>query len=180
MVDRTHPGNLFELAQSAAEDTFDTDSSTGNADKVCAVALRIASDQTVSYFSGGPGYNKLVARVGGNKKDAQRAVTDVITQFLKSAPGGSFTQQQITHTAYADHGRGAMNCAEPKVWYHIRKVMEQDPADWVIVPFNKLAEGGGLVYNPPCRNCRRWVYGQFHTLSRTIALAYGGPTALDP
>lgn len=179
MADRTHPGTLFELAQSAAEDTFSTDSSAGNADKVCAVALRIASDQTVTYFSGGPGYNKLVERVGGNKKAAQRAVTDVITQFLKSPQGGGFTQDQITHTAYADHGRGAMNCAEPKVWYHVTKVMEQDAGNWVVIPFNKLADGN-LVYNPPCRNCRRWVYGQFHTLSRTIALAYGGRASIDP
>ena len=47
------------------------------------------------------------------KKAAQRAVTDVITRFLKSPQGGGF-------------------------------------------------------------------HGQLHTLSRTIALAYGGPTALNP
>jgi len=175
---RSDAGSLFELAQSAAEDTFSTDSSTGNADKVCAVALRIASDQTVTYFSGGPGYNKLVARVGGDRKDAQRAITDVITQFLMSAAGGGFTADQITHTAYADHGRGAMNCAEPKVWYHITRVMKQEADNWVLIPFNKLPDGQ-LVYNPPCRNCRRWVYGQFHALSRSIALAHGGAAALQ-
>ncbi len=178
MANRTDAGTLFELAHAAAEDTFDTDTSAGNADKVCAVALSIVSDQTITYFSGAPGYGKLVERVGGNKKDAQSAVTGAITRFLQSAQGGGFTATQIRNSAYAEHGRGAMNCAEPKVWYHVTQVLRLDPGNWVMIPFNKLADGG-LVYNPPCRNCRRWVYGQFHELSRTIALARGGAGALE-
>lgn len=179
MPNRTDAGTLFELAHSAAEDLFDTDTSAGNADKVCAVALSIVSDQIVAYFSGAPGYAKLVDRVGGNRKDAQSAITGVITRFLQSAPGGGFTAPQIRDKAYAEHGRGAMNCAEPKVWYHIANVQRSDPGNWVMIPFNKLSSGG-LVYNPPCRNCRRWVYGQFHDLSRVIALARGGAAALEP
>jgi hypothetical protein len=178
MVNRTDAGTLFDLAQSLAEDVFETDTSTGNADKVCAVALSILSDTSVAFFSGAPGYTKLVERVGGNKKDAQNAITGTLTNFLQSAAGGGFTPTQIRSAAYADHGRGAMNCAEPKVWYYIAKKLQSDPGNWVVIPFNKV--GAGLVYNPPCRNCRRWVYGQFHALSRTIALGRGGADALNP
>jgi hypothetical protein len=179
MPDRTDSGTLFELAHSAAEDVFDADTSAGNADKVCAVALSIVSDQTVAYFSGAPGYTKLVERVGGDRRDAQNAITGALTRFLQSDAGGGFTPTQIRHGAYADHGRGAMNCAEPKVFHHVTSVLRSDTRNWVMIPFNKLG-GGGLVYNPPCRNCRRWVYGQFHDLSRVIALARGGAAALEP
>jgi hypothetical protein len=49
MPNLTDSGALFERAHSAAEDLFDTDTSTGNADKVCAVGLSVVSDQTASH-----------------------------------------------------------------------------------------------------------------------------------
>ena len=179
MPNRTDPGTLFDLAHDVAQDVFDLDSSGANADKVCAVALSITDDYSVAYFSGAPGYAKLVERVGGDKREARTTVTSALQQFLGSDQGGGFTSTQIMNSGYADHGRGAMNCAEPKVWYHLTAITRSRPANWVLIPFNRLG-GGGLVYNPPCRNCRRWVYGQFHSLSRTIALARGGPGALTP
>jgi hypothetical protein len=178
MVNRTDAGTLFAMAHDAAQDVFDTDTTAGNADKVCAVALNILADSSVAFFSGAPGYARLVERLGGNRRDAQATVTGALTNFLQSAAGGGFTPDQIRNRAYAEHGRGAVNCAEPKVWYYISAVLRSDPGNWVIIPFNKV--GDGLVYNPPCRNCRRWVYGQFHGLSRTIALGYGGADALNP
>ena len=177
MPNRTDIGSLYEQALSLAGDVFDSDDSRGNADKVCAVALNIASDSSVALFSGAQGYNTLVKRIGGIEQDTKRAITDVLTAFLKSEAGGEFTQKQIDQQGLDLHGRGAMNCAEPKVYYYISVVMRTVPGNWVIIPFNKTA--AGLVYNPPCKNCRRWVYRHFHTLSRDIAQSRGGATAFE-
>ena len=175
MVNRAHPGSLYEQALSLAQDIFDTDGSRGNADKVCAVALHVADDSSVALFSGGPGYNALVKRIGGNAGDAKRAITDTLTQFLRSEAGGGFTDQQINHHGLDQHGRGAMNCAEPKVFYYITAVKKSAAANWILIPFNQT--GGGLVYNPPCMNCRRWVYRHFHNLTQAVAQERGGPNA---
>lgn len=178
MPDRSHPGTLYDQAFSVAEDTFDTDTSGRNADKVCTVALNITSDEAVALFSGKPGFDKLVERVGGNVKDAQRTITARLTEFLKSEAGGGFTAGQITHAGFDPHGRGAMNCAEPKVYYYLRYVKQVDLGTWVMIPFNKTP--AGLVYNPPCKNCRRWVYRHFHALSQTIAHGRAGVAAFEP
>lgn len=181
MASRTEPGTLYGLAQSAAQDAFDTDDSGRNADKVCAVALHIAQDTTVALFSGKPGYDTLVERFvqkqGGTAAAARTSITSTLTAFLGSDAGGGFSQAQIRKHGFADHDRGAMNCAEPKVYFHIKHLLNGDPGNWVMIPFNKGPNG--LIYNPPCGNCREWVYGQFHALSRQIASSRGGPGATD-
>lgn len=176
MVDRTRPGTLFDMAKDAAEDAFSSDDSGKNNDKVCAVALHISEDRTVSFFSGSPGYAMLVdrfmAKKGGDVKNARNVITQGLTSFLKSPSGGGFTDKQIKNKGFADHDRGAMNCAEPKLYYYVKHVVEADPGNWVVIPFNLSADK--LVYNPPCGNCREWVYGHFHALSKQIAKGYGG------
>jgi hypothetical protein len=175
------PESLYEHARLVAQARFAADSDQGNADKVCAVALNIEGGEEVSFFSGAPGYGQLLESVMGaggmDKAKAQAAITGSITTFLGSDAGGGFTPDQIRSKGFDDHGRGAMNCAEPKVWYSIAKLRGLVTANWVVVPFNRSP--GGLQYNPPCLNCRRWVYGQFHGLTGMIAKSYGGPHALE-
>jgi len=173
MVSRTDSTTLFDLAYSVARDSFDADSSKRSADKVCAVALNVAVDEAISLFSGKPGFDKLVERKGGTPKDAKMEITAKITEFLRDE---GFKDNEINQCGRDPHGRGAMNCAEPKVYYYLRHVKNVDPSHWVVVPFNKT--DNGLVYNPPCMNCRIWVYKHFHILSRTIAQGRAGDAAL--
>lgn len=182
MADRQNPVTLYDLARSAAEDAFEADGSRQvNTDKVCAVALHVTDDVVVTLFSGKPGYDKLVQRHvqmrGGSRGAAQTAITANLTAFLKSPDGGGFTDAQIRNKGFAPHGRGAMNCAEPKIFYYITTLRNMNAGNWVLVPFNEDADGN-LIYNPPCGNCREWVYAHFHALSRRIAGDYGGQDAL--
>jgi hypothetical protein len=161
-------GTLFEKAKSAAQDAFDTDDSGRNADKVCAVGIHIASDAVVTMFSGSPGYKTLVDRymqknATSTKSQAQQGITHTLTAFLKSEIGGGFTLEQINKEGIAAHGRGAMNCAEPKLYYYIRHIKNDKLEDWIIIPFNNSQ--AGLVHNPPCGNCRSWAYRVFHPRS---------------
>ncbi|PTT90107.1 hypothetical protein DBR42_06665 [Pelomonas sp. HMWF004] len=174
--------SLFERAKAVARNKFDADTSGRNFDKVCAVALKIDSpEESHALFSGAPGYAELtdVVAQGGDKRKAQQTITAKITAFLRSESGGSFTNSQITNAAYDRHGRGAMNCAEPKLYYLLGQHENLTLRNWVLVPFNLRADDGALIYNAPCKNCRRWVYQHFHPMSGLLALAQQGPEAFE-
>jgi hypothetical protein len=165
-------GPLVKRARALAKAEF-AKTSSGGALKVCAVALDLTSGDSVALFSGKFGFNQLLELPDIGKRDD---VTSNIKKFLKSPGGGEFTEDQINKSAYAQ--QGAMNCAEPKVWFYLATYRNLSPRNWIMIPF--AMQGGELVYSPPCENCRRWVYGNFHYLSRLTAASYGGPGALAP
>lgn len=172
--------SLLEKARLLAQQKFAEDTSGRNQDKVCVVAISIAdSDNAYALFSGAPGYSELtdLVRSGGDRKAAQQRITSTLTEFLQTEDGGSFSHTQITHTAYDLHGRGAMNCAEPKMYYLLKHHHQLSLRNWVLMPFNM--SGMSLVYNAPCKNCRRWVYRHFHPLSGLIAQSQKGPAAFE-
>lgn len=184
MLDNLNPnpgaGPLVKRARALAKAEFaksdQGDTSSRSAYKVCAVALDLTSNDSVALFSGNFGFKQLL-QLPNIGRGRTGDVTSGITTFLKSPGGGAFTEEQISKIAYAQHDRGAMNCAEPKVWFSLtdRKLSTRN---WILIPFAK--QDGELVYSPPCENCRRWVYGHFHFLSKLIAASYGGPGALAP
>ncbi|MGN6528517.1 MAG: hypothetical protein ACTHL8_19175 [Burkholderiaceae bacterium] len=175
-----HPGDgpLVKRARAIAKAEFArsdrTSTSNRGAYKVCAVALDVTSDKSLALFSGGLGFKQLLKTPTGGGARKEGDVTSGIKDFLKSSEGGEFTEDQISKIAYAQHGRGAMNCAEPKVWFDLTD-SGHSTRNWVLIPFAK--PDGELVYSAPCENCRRWVYGQFHFLSKLIAASYGGGAA---
>lgn len=179
MLDNLNPrpgdGPLVRRARSMAKAEFAKAGGNGY-QGVCAVAIDLTSGASTALFSGGAGFRQLLAQPNvGNARKGD--VTNKIKAFLKSPGGGAFTEEQINEIAYARHERGAMNCAEPKVWFQLTD-LGLSPRNWVLIPF--LEQDGGLAYSAPCENCRRWVYGQFHFLSKLIAASYGGPGALEP
>jgi len=172
---------LIDTARAAAEAKFAGATGGKNADKVCVVALDLSSPPTVhALFSGAPGYQELTTLVaaGGDRSKAQQTITAKITEFLQREEGGSFTLEQINKHGFDRHGRGAMNCAEPKMYYLLKHQLNQTLRNWVLIPFN-VGPDGQLVYNAPCMNCRRWVYRHFHALSGLIAQSQKGPEAFD-
>ncbi len=174
-------GNLFERAQQIATAKFQSDTSGKNSDKVCVVAIQAGNmDNYHAIFSGAPGYTELTNIVsnGGNKKAAQERITNTIKEFLRSEEGGDFSDLQITDHGFDMHGRGAMNCAEPKIFYLLKHQLNLSLKTWVIVPFNKN-ETGIVIYNAPCKNCRRWVYKHFNFLSGLIAKQQKGADAFE-
>ncbi|WKB55512.1 hypothetical protein [Eleftheria terrae] len=175
-------GSLLEQARGLALAKFNADQSGKNKDKVCAVAISVVdSSAHFELFSGAPGYGELTGIVmggGASKQSASQLITHKLTQFLGSEEGGGFSNEQITRHGYDAHGRGAMNCAEPKMYYLLKEHEAQTVRNWVVIPFNYTADQQ-LVYNAPCKNCRRWVYRHFHPLSGLIARAQKGPEAFE-
>jgi hypothetical protein len=181
MLHAQEVNTLLERARAIAAEKFSKDTSGRNADKVCVVALQIdARDQHYALFSGAPGFTELtnIVRNGGDKTQAANTITSKIKTFLASEDGGKFSETQITNTGYDAHGRGAMNCAEPKMYYLLKHHEQKTLRNWVIIPFN-LNGDKAVVYNPPCKNCRRWVYKHFHPLSGLIAQSEKGPAAFE-
>ncbi|PWR02382.1 hypothetical protein DKT77_12660 [Meridianimarinicoccus roseus] len=136
-------------------------------DTTCAVAIHISGDPSVVYFSGKVGYETLIKRVGGSANAARDIINGQLNRFLASTEGGGFTMSQITKRGVAKHQRGAVNCAEPKVYFHIKHIKNADPRNYVLIPFRK--DVGGVSYNPPCENCARWVYGTFHARTNELS-----------
>ncbi len=171
---------LLDQAKAIAQAKFSADTGGRNKDKVCVVAMGIASSSdNYALFSGAPGYTELteLVRGGGDRNSAQQTITNKLTEFLRSESGGSFTPAQITNRGLDQHGRGAMNCAEPKMYYLLKEKKQLTVRNYVLIPFN--LKGDTLVYNAPCRNCRRWVYKHFHALSGLIAQSQKGPEAFE-
>lgn len=161
---------LVAQARAIAALKFQNNSGSPNADKVCAVALDLTDpNKHYALFSGGPGFKELTSIVsnGGNTSDAKLIITSKLEAFLRSKEGGGFNNDQIKHKGHDLHGRGAMNCAEPKMYYLLRHQLNQSPRNWVLIPFNQNQTQ--IVYNPPCKNCRRWVYRHFHYMSAWVA-----------
>lgn len=166
------PGDLHDLAKRVAVDQFATNQKL-HGDAVCVIAVKVTEPGEIEYaFSGGVGYTKLCDDLGKNKKTDGHLITVAITDFLKSDAGSNFSDDQINRCGFDDHGRGAMNCAEPKM-HHLIKTRGLDPANWALIPFHQDSDKN-VVYYPPCKNCRRWVYGVFHGISKTIARNRGG------
>ncbi len=181
MLHAQEVNTLLGRARGIAADKFSADSSNRNVDKVCVVALKVdAHDDHRALFSGAPGYAELtdIVRGSGDKKEAQALITSRLTTFLRSDDGGKFSNDQIVRSGYDVHGRGAMNCAEPKMYYLLKHQENKVLRNWVLVPFN-LDGNKVVVYNPPCKNCRRWVYRHFHPLSGLIAQSEKGPSAFE-
>ncbi|VVT06033.1 conserved hypothetical protein [Erythrobacter sp. EC-HK427] len=147
---------------------------------VCAVAIKADGSAKVSLFSGKDGFKQLKTLRQSSrpvKGDIGAAITTELTNFLQTPGGGGFSTEQINKKGFDDHGRGAMNCAEPKVYNHIKMALENDPKEWVLLSFTR--ENGVVKYWAPCRNCRRFAYQQFNNLSWLIAAKYGGVAALE-
>ncbi|MEO1494113.1 MAG: hypothetical protein AAFV19_18325 [Pseudomonadota bacterium] len=163
------------MAEAAFADMPDISAST-----VCAVGVKLAPGRQVEHvFSGRDGYKQVTDRVRtddskSETRAAQRRITDTLTSFLTDEDGGGFTPGQVTgrEAAYALHERGAMNCAEPKLLYIIRNHLSEDVGNWAVIPFY-MEDGTTLMYSPPCRNCRRWVYKTFHSQTQSVATNRG-------
>ncbi|RUL77567.1 hypothetical protein [Dyella choica] len=171
--------SLVAHARSIANLKFQNNSGSPNADKVCAVALDLSNlNNHYALFSGGPGFQELTSIVsnGSSPGAAKVTITSRLEAFLRSKAGGGFSDDQIKHKGYDPHGRGAMNCAEPKMYYLLRYQLNQSLRNWVLIPFNQ--NQSQILYNPPCKNCRRWVYQHFHYLSAWVARNQAGMSAL--
>lgn len=174
---------LHAQAKIIAEGEFAT-AGTLHPGTVCVVAISLTKGrETRAMLSGSPGYKALRDHVadGGSIHEAGNRITGSVTRFLRSSEGGGFSPGQITgkEESFAVHGRGAMNCAEPKMRFLLAEHERRDLANWVLIPFIRQDGGDVVIYWPPCRNCRRWVYRHFHALSARIARAYGPGDALE-
>lgn len=165
--------SIYKKAEELATQKFESNEKARRTDAVCAVAIHITDfSQCHAVFSGKLGYDELIGMLcpDGNRSEKSKAgdmITNHIVQLLKD---NEFTKVQINSEGLDPHGRGAMNCAEPKI-YFLLKYLNKSLRNWVIIPFSWGS--GGAVYNPPCMNCRRWVYKHFHLQSALIALQQG-------
>ncbi|SDG32133.1 hypothetical protein SAMN05216603_101267 [Pseudomonas benzenivorans] len=172
--------SLYDQAAELATQKFEENEKARNSDAVCVVAIHIPTGEHHAFLSGALGYRELTSSLCStmaiDKAAAQQRITHAIQVFLQAE---EFSHEQIHQKGFDIHGRGAMNCAEPKMYFFLKEQLKHRIAEWVLVPFNWNAQGTGVVYNAPCQNCRRWVYKHFHAQSRQIAQERKGAAAFD-